>query len=419
MSDELGISNIHISNFKSFKDLDVELGDFNVVIGANASGKSNFIEVFKFLRDISMDGLDNAISMQGGVEFLPNLNIGSSRILDVEATWEINRGRVKDVNNKLIGIKLNDVCYTFNLNFQNDNYHLEKDVAKYRWNFHKMANEDDEIKEKEYLGKTSGTIRINKNTNEFEYNAEIPKNIPIKKEDLFVPIIGEKIDTLFLQHPLFGIMLLFENIWDRLAIYDFDPKKSRRATPISGESYLKEDGSNLAIVLRGIEKDIDKTKKLLNLLQDVLPFIKDIGIQKFIDKSLMLSIREFYTNKDLPAFLMSEGTINILMYIIALYFEEDIVTIIEEPERHIHPSLIAKLVEMMKDASRNRQVIITTHNPEILKHVNLKDILLVSRDKQGFSQITRPGTKEEIKTFLENEIGIEELFVDNMLEVLK
>lgn len=49
----MAIKRIHVKNFKSFKDLEVEFGKFNVLIGANASGKSNFIQMFQFLRDIT------------------------------------------------------------------------------------------------------------------------------------------------------------------------------------------------------------------------------------------------------------------------------------------------------------------------------------------------------------------------------
>ena len=38
----MGIKRVEVKNFKSFKDLKIDLGKFNVVIGANASGKSNF-----------------------------------------------------------------------------------------------------------------------------------------------------------------------------------------------------------------------------------------------------------------------------------------------------------------------------------------------------------------------------------------
>jgi predicted ATPase len=115
--------------------------------------------------------------------------------------------------------------------------------------------------------------------------------------------------------------------------------------------------------------------------------------------------------------MVSDGTINILALIIALYFEKRPVTIIEEPERNIHPFLISKLVEMLKDASSSKQVIVTTHNPEMVKQVAIEDILLISRDADGFSRLSRPFTRKEIRTFLEHEIGIEDLFIQNLLGI--
>jgi predicted ATPase len=153
-------------------------------------------------------------------------------------------------------------------------------------------------------------------------------------------------------------------------------------------------------------------------VKDLLPFISNLGVDKVMDKSLLFKLQEtYFKKKNLPAPLISDGTINIIALIIALYFEKKTLTIIEEPERNIHPYLISKIVDMMKDASQKKQIIVTTHNPEVLKHAGLENILLVSRDKQGFSTVSRPGDKEEVKAFLENDIGIDELYVQNLLRV--
>ena len=63
------------------------------------------------------------------------------------------------------------------------------------------------------------------------------------------------------------------------------------------------------------------------------------------------------------------------------------------------------------------QIIVTTHNPEVVKYAGVDNLLLVSRGRDGFSRIYRPLEKDEIKIFLENDLGIEELFVQNLLEV--
>ena len=101
--------------------------------------------------------------------------------------------------------------------------------------------------------------------------------------------------------------------------------------------------------------------------------------------------------------------------IVALYFEEKILVILEEPEKNIHPYLIGSVVEMMKDAAGKKQIFVTTHNPEIVKRVDIESILLISRNREGFSTISKPAEREEVKTFLENEIGIEDLYIQNLL----
>jgi Predicted ATPase len=153
-------------------------------------------------------------------------------------------------------------------------------------------------------------------------------------------------------------------------------------------------------------------------VKDLLPFVDNLSVEKFADKSLLFKLKESYNKKQyLPASLISDGTINITALIIALFFEKKPLTIIEEPERNIHPYLISKVVEMMKDASNNIQILVSTHNPEIVKIADLENLLLISRDKEGFSIISRPSEKENVKIFLKNEIGIEELYIQNLLEL--
>lgn len=50
------ISKVILKNWKNFKEVDVPIRDRVFVIGPNASGKSNFLDVFRFLRDISKPG---------------------------------------------------------------------------------------------------------------------------------------------------------------------------------------------------------------------------------------------------------------------------------------------------------------------------------------------------------------------------
>ena len=190
----------------------------------------------------------------------------------------------------------------------------------------------------------------------------------------------------------------------------------KKASPITGKSDLEEDGGNLAIVVQNIIEDGVKKKKFLSLLEDLIPLIKDVCVEKYADKSILFKLREAYSKKHyLPASLISDGTINVIALIIALYFEDSNLLIIEEPERNIHPYLMSKVVELMRDSSSRKQIIVSTHNPEIVKHAGIENLYLISRDESGFSLVNRPKDDRDVKVFLKNQIGVDELFVQNLL----
>ena len=418
----MAIRKIRITNFKSFKELEIELGKFNVLIGANASGKSNFVQIFEFLRDIANSGLNNAVSMQGGVEYLRNVNVGASENFSLKVVSELKfgllGGRPKE---GFIGIKIYETIYEFALKFRKRGlgFEIAKDNLTLKCNFVRLEKQKKKIEEKETIGQ--GEIILSRGANgKVKIDLNKPEEVSIEKDDIYPPFVREEKSsdsTLLLQRPFFFIPPLKE-IFRDISVYDFDPKLPKKATPITGKVELEEDGSNLSIVLKNITENEEKKRKLFNLVKDLLPFISNLDVEKFADKSLLFKLQEIYFKKQyLPASLISDGTINITALIVALYFENKPFTIIEEPERNIHPHLISKLVDMMKDASQKKQIIVTTHNPEMVKYAGLDNILLVSRDETGFSTVSRPADKEGVKTFLANEIGIEELYIQDLLGV--
>jgi len=418
----MAIKRIRVKNFKSFKDLEVELGKFNLLIGANASGKSNFIRIFEFLRDIVKHGLDNAISMQGGSEYLRNISIGSSEDFSLEVVSDQEfRGLIRTKEKEPLGMTTYQTIYKFTIKFNEtgSGFKIVEDKITQKCKFVRLKGKKEKLQEKEELGE--GEILFSNVEGKLKVDLKLTAELPITKDDIFPRILGEvKIPpkTLLIELPLFPFIFPpSETIFGSISIYDFDPKLPKKAVPITGKMELEENGENLAIVLKNILEDKEKERKLSNLVRDLLPFVNKLDIEKFADKSLLFKLEEVYAQKQyLPAPLISDGTINITALIIALYFEKKLLTIIEEPERNIHPSLISGVVQMLKEASQKKQIIVTTHNPEMVRHTDLKSILLISRDKEGFSTISRPVEKEEVKIFLQNEIGIEELYVQNLLE---
>jgi predicted ATPase len=147
-----------------------------------------------------------------------------------------------------------------------------------------------------------------------------------------------------------------------------------------------------------------------------MPFIENINVESQLDKSIIINVYERYNNKiSLPATFVSDGTIEILALIYILYFEKRKIIAIEEVEKNIHPSLIARVMELIKDSSIAKQIMITTHSPEIIKNADIKNIILIKRDSEGNSFIVRPSTAKDLQIFLQQNIGISELFTDGFL----
>jgi predicted ATPase len=415
------IKRIKVRNFKSFRALEVELGKFNVLIGANASGKSNFIQILKFLRDITNHGLDNAVSMQGGVEFLRNINVGPSENLLVEIVGsEQDRAELVGsvyrarTGGYFVEIAARQATYTFGISFgrKGSEFEIAEDRLAIRGEFVRSGSGDGEpdLLEDQGEGEVLISYRAGKSTVSIRPPAKLRVDEYEIPPHLTQGRLGPK--TLLIQHPFRWWPPLFEGI----AIYDFDPKLPKKATPITGKAELEEDASNLAIVLKNILEDKEQKRRLTNFVKDLLPFVTDLDVEKFADKSLLFSLRESYSKGQyLPASLISDGTINLTALIVALYFERKPITVIEEPERNVHPHLISRIISMMKDAASKKQIIVTTHNPEFVKHADLKELLLVSRDSMGFSTVSRPSETDDVKVFLQNDMGIEDLFVQNLL----
>lgn len=433
----MAIRRLKVSNFRSFNELDIELGDFNVLIGANASGKSNFIEIFRFLRDIRNHGLRSAVAMQGGRSYVQNLQLGSSRALSIEFADDQDVGygvMQEDEEEKAVFIQVNRMTYGFSLFASTGNGRLHEDV----WHIHRdevtrefTAYQKEEDPENNASkagirlggGKLTAVREKGKLIPQFDTDPQIEERFsdnvtffPLEP-DWFSP------ENLFLESRFFPILLTgkpyppFGTIND-VGVYRIDAVASQQARQAKAPAELTEQATNLVPILDRLLSDETNRKSILNLVQFLLPFIDDIGVQTQIDESLLLYVTETFTDSTkLYAGLLSEGTIAAIALVVVLYFEDSPLVIFEDPDRGMHPKLMGRVVEMMKEVAKNKQVIITTHHPEIVRYAGVENLLFVSRDKDGFSQVSRPADKTMVKNFLENDVGIDQLYVDNLLEV--
>lgn len=425
------IERLKLTNFKSFKCVDVELGDFNVLIGPNAAGKSNFVDAFRLLRDIANHDLENAISLQGGIEYLQNIGSGRGDAVSVEVVF--------DLQGKLAGppvphdegpLTIRPYSAKYQLKISGDPGSTtinrpQEELTIYSRYAHEKDSKGHELEspeEAEEVARYRVHILLDEKELKYRYlklhgtNLEREQVIPrpVRFDIRGIPK-GEELALLslpFLGYPFVPIHYVFSD----LAIYDFDPKLPKKAVPFTAKSDLEEDGSNLAIVLKNILSDTEKRSEFIKLVQDVLPFVKDLDVDKFADQSMLAKIHEKYTPEvGLPAYLISDGTINIVALIAGLYFQRNPLKIFEEPNRNLHPLLTSRIVNMLKEAAEGKQIIVTTHNPEMVRHVGIDDLLFIARDEEGFSTISRPADSHRVQEFLKDDIGIEELHVAGLL----
>lgn len=420
----MSIRKVSVQNFRSFDSLEVELGDFNVLIGSNASGKSNFVQIFKFLRDMVTYDLENAISMQGGVEYFRNLRLGNDADSEIEVVMDQKLNRALPTDEGYVSMEVYETSHKLVLQFMKRARKLKslKEFVTLKCEFRKLERKgkgnNTKFETKELYGE--GQVTITNNDGKISIDLDLPQEVKIDKEDIFPSFfLTDKLPRATVLPAIFFLFLPpLHEMFSDIAVYDFDPKLPKRATPITGKADLEEDGSNLALVLKDIIEDKTKKRKFANLIAELLPFVQDLGTERFADKSLLFKLKEAYNPDEyIPASLISDGTINVAALVVALYFEDKALTIIEEPEKGIHPYIISRLVNVMQDASTENQVLITTHNPEVVKYAGIENLLLVTRGLDGYSRIQRPSHQDELRQFLGDELGIEELYVQNLLTV--
>lgn len=425
------ISSISISNFKSYDKLDLKLNDLNILIGGNASGKSNFVDIFKFLNNIATHGIENAVSMQGGVSYLRNLNLSYKEPLSIKINIDPQHREQEKVSlpfsQKYSGI-LTEINYELELKFfkTTDTFRITKE---------QITSEFDvvEHEKKKYETTTDRYKNIKEMVGTGDFSmVRAPKGIiiefgatPEEIDEKFEKLYVFKNPLRFYKHrsmiEYYGgqtfISYLLTSFFAELKVYNVHPSLSKNASLITGKTELERDGSNLALVLKNMLKNKERTEKIIRITKDVLPFVENVSVEKFAGKFVIPFLKESYCKEKLPASLISEGTINVMAIILALYFEKNSSIIFEEPERNLHPSLISKVMGMIKDVSnrKHKQIIITTHNPEVLKHVDLDFIFFIHRDG-CHSNITKPAESQQVKIFLKNELGVDELFIKGLLK---
>jgi predicted ATPase len=415
------ITRLKLENFKSFKHLDLELGNFNVFVGANAAGKSNFLQAFKFIGDIAKHGLENAVAIQGGIKFLRNIGCLDNESVRVEAIVQSSESfylplisDAKKNEHAFSQCRAIEMSHTISLEPEGNSFSIKEDSFRCKF----------EVIEKKFNGITGVISAFHKKD-----NVSVEFSLESKKVNVD-PMIGKFIESAkmprksalaFSAEPI-GLLSVPRHavgISDlQIAYYDFDPRLSKQAVRISGSSDLDESADNLAVVIQKILGNHDQKERLIERIRDLLPHVKSLDLEHFSDSSLLMNLRERYVSDfEFPASLISNGTVSVIATLVAVLFQQSSIVIMEEPERNIHPYLIERLLNTIKDAAVAKQILISTHSPSVLDKCPIENLFLVRRDAAGVSIVTQPNDSEMVHSFLKNDFGVGRLYETKLLEL--
>lgn len=407
------IQRLQLRNFRSFKDVDIELRPLNIVVGANASGKTNLVQAFRFLRDLAQHGLENAVSLQGGVDYLTNLN-SQEREFYVSVTYRFSK--VEKAPSLAILMPTSATHrFVYEGRFRVIRSRQTAAVVSERMVFDLAVFEEHR--------RSEGQVRLERRGT----NARLQVDAALEGVKLaFLPPKGKRhfrvpTSISLLQFPV-PFLPLFFFFQDAIRVYDFVPHLAKQPIPIQREFRLSETGDNLPIVLEHLLNHSDQRATLLKLVQLVLPDIKDLRVAP-VGRHITLQAREKYFDKRVvPAALLSDGTVEVVALIVAMFFTDEPnnkekLLIFEEPDRHLHPAILGSMLSLFEAAAEINQILITTHNPELVRRADLDCLLLIERDREGNSIIKRPADSERVKIFIEEQLGLDYLHANQMLGV--
>jgi len=392
------LKSIRLSNFKSISNEPVSLGNLNVLIGANAAGKSNFVDGLRFIYSALNDGLSSAIGRRFGWGNV--ISRGKDRADKITAEiicdFEKPKGEFKVGKKTYIPVGCE---YKLELGYYAGRTYLNSETLKAR-----LIQNGTEITEG--FTRTKQRVQIQSLT-----GVRVPQSPPIPRYLR---------DKLFLQGGFFGLAsFLLSDFISRWRFYDFDVKAARRSCLDEGQPILLDDGHNLAVILDRLRRDSSSREirdRILNLMSVLIPGFERWRPAKQYDGSLGYKIYEKGMAKALLPEMVSDGTIRLLSMLLALLYQPTKAALIciDEPERYLHPQVLKPIVEIMREVSEKTQLIVTTHSTELVKWLQPSEVLMVDKI-DTVTHIVQAQNISMVDKFLE-EFALDELWLGGYLK---
>lgn len=409
-----------LMNYKSILRAEIPLMPLTVIVGRNSAGKTGVLHALEFLRGLSEHTLTDTLQKAGGYTAIRTQLVKPDGISEfVEGTDAVamdiafsaeHHAVITTDGQTDIDVHMNAGTYSFTLKEEHTNHHV-------RYSTTECAN----VHGSDLTGAPIAWSIAQDGNNPLITTTYRPthdhSSFPSNNDHAFhIRLYGLEDRLLLSREPFFLPPL--RTLLQSCAVFNLDSREMRKAFIPNGLQQLTATGSNLAAVLHDILSDSEKREDFTTILNTVFPHISSVQTHTYMQQFMYVMFRESYAPLwDMSSSLFSDGTIYMIALIIILFFDDRPIAIIEEPDRYLHPALMRILASLLHDASQAKQVIITTHNPTLIRHIPLEHVLVVDRQHTGATTVLRVQDIEKVTAYLDNDnldigdIMIHDLFV--------
>jgi predicted ATPase len=348
------IRRLRLTDYKSIPSCDVDLGRLAVVVGPNASGKSNFISSLSFLSQAVSANVYSALDNFGGIDSILRRGPEQTQSFSINVEGRLRWGPNSD--------QWPIVKYGFEIGRP----------PGYRVRTFEVLHETCDISDGDrHWGYSANRGRLSTASEE-------RPDIDIDPDRLYLPIAARSTTYTSLFNTLVGVRL-YE---------DFSAGLSQQPSFRVGGQTLEPDGSNVADVLTDIMVARPEIAARINTyLRAISPNI--IGVTTMtIGENLALVVQQrvgdVNSEVEFPARSVSSGIWHAICVLVALYQIPAIdgrlsLVAIEEPGISLHPAAAGVLFDALEEATEHVQVVVTNHSPELLDRdeLDLKTVIPV------------------------------------------
>ncbi len=363
------IKKLMLKNFKSFRESTIALGPLSIILGANASGKSNFVDALRFL--------------QGCARGLALTKIFSGKWEGGQQVWSAIRAGENEAFNLLEKVQ----SFSMSLNWELSDSTASQ-IGMHRIDIERTKEELTVKKERFAVG---GLEYVSRGVAAFN-------TLDVFSTSPALPLI---IDT----PPLIKQWASTFRLWLSDVYFPTFTPATMREYISSKRTELGQRGENLSAIIFRMASDPKQRQTLLDWMRELCP--QEIVDFDFIQTQLgdvLLAVKE-PNGVVVSARSMSDGTLRFLAIIVALlHAKEGSLFVLEDIDSDLHPSRLHLLVCFLEQVtiSRRIQVIASSHSPYLLDHLSeqsLANVLVFVRNQE--SQCTKVAKLIDIPGFSE------------------